>query len=121
MNTSAMSRLALVQFLVTVIGVMTTCAMLKLHQYGPETAAHPEPWMRWNPAAVVVRSYGFLLLIVPAAWTFVCMALERRAPERWSRSWTVISGAVLLAALIGFLAWTTFHPFFWQKIPLREW
>ena len=41
-SSSALSRLALVQFLVVVIGVLTTCAMLKVWGYGPETALHPE-------------------------------------------------------------------------------
>jgi hypothetical protein len=118
---SAVSHLSLVQFLVVVIGVLTTCAMLKLNGYGPDTAAHPASGMRRNPVAVAVRSCGLLLLIAPKMWAFGSIALERRAPQFWSRGWMIASGAVLLAVLIGFLAYTTMFPYFQVKIPLQSW
>jgi hypothetical protein len=115
------SRLALVQFLVVVIGVLTTCAMLKLHQYDPETARNPEAWMRWNPVAVAVRSCGYLLLVAPALWMIGSVVLERRAPQYWSRGWTITAGILLIAFLFGFLAWTTIYRYFPVKVPFREW
>lgn len=42
-HTSPISRIALAQSLVVFIGVMTTCGMLKLHDYDPQSGT------RWNP------------------------------------------------------------------------
>jgi hypothetical protein len=111
--TSAISRLALLQSLIVVIGVLTTCGILKLNGYDPGAA------IRWNPVAVAVRNVGYLLLMVPAIWTATCIVLERRAPNHWNRTWSIASGVLAIALLAGLLWWTTATPFFFQKVPLQ--
>ena len=113
--TSAISRLALLQCLIVVIGVLTTCGILKLNAYDPEAA------IRWNPVAVAVRNVGYLLLMVPAIWTAACIVLERRASNHWNRTWSIASGVLVIALLAGLLWWTTATPFFIQKVPLQTW
>lgn len=110
---SAISRLALFQCLVVITGVLTTCGMLKLNQYGDGGD------FRWNPAAVAVRNAGFLLLVLPVLWTLGSIYLERHAPHRWGRGWTITSGVLLAFAMLGFLSWTTVTPYFFQKRPLQ--
>ncbi len=114
-HASAISRLALLQCLIIVVGVLTTCGILKLHAYDPGSA------VRWNPVAVAVRNLGFLLLAVPAIWAGACPVLERRVSNRWSRGWSIGSGVIAVVVLIGFLWWTTATPYFFQKIPLQMW
>lgn len=107
------SRLALLQCLIVVIGVLTTCGILKLNAYDPSVA------VRWNPVAVAVRNFGYLLLIVPAIWTAVCLVLERRTSTRWNRTWTIASGLLFTCILNGLLWWTTATPLFFQKVPMQ--
>jgi len=104
---SPISRMALLQSLVIVIGVFTTGIVLKLHMY-------PESSLDWNPASVAVRNYGYLLLLVPAAWAVACVVLERCRTNLWSPTRTLISGIVIITLLIGFLWWTTEKPYFEQ-------
>ena len=111
--TSAISRLALLQCLIVVIGVLTTCGILKLNAYDPEAA------IRWNPVAVAVRNLGYLLLMVPATWTAACVVLERRASNHWNRTWSIASGVLVISVLVALLWWTTATPFFFQKVPLQ--
>ena len=113
--TSAISRLALLQYLVVVIGVLTTCGILKLNGYDPAAA------IRWNPVAVAIRNLGYLLLLVPAIWAAACIVLERRACNRWNRNWSIASGVLVVSVLVGLLWWTTSTPFFFQKVPLQTW
>lgn len=113
-QTSAISRLALLQCLVVVIGVLTTCAMLKLYAYDPNTS------IRWNPLAVSVRNFGYLLLMIPAIWTAACIVMERRESSHWNRTWSMVSGVLVTAVLAGLLWWTTATPYFFQKVPLQE-
>jgi hypothetical protein len=113
--TSAISRIAMLQCLIVVIGVLTTCGTLKLNAYDPEAA------IRWNPLAVAVRNFGYLLLMVPAFWTAACIVLERRASNHWNRTWSIASGALFISLLTGLLWWTTATPFFFQKVPLQAW
>ena len=104
---SPITRMALLQTLVIVIGVFTTGIVLKFHMY-------PKLSLDWNPASVAVRNYGFFLLIIPAAWTGVCLALERCRTNLWSPTRTLISGIVVITLLIGFLWWTTEKSYFEQ-------
>jgi uncharacterized membrane protein len=114
-NTSAISRIALLQCLIVVIGVLTTCAILKLNAYDPEAA------IRWNPVAVAVRNAGYLLLIIPAIWASLCVVLERRISNPWNHAWSIVSGVLVIFVLVVLLWWTTTTPFFFQKVPLQSW
>lgn len=113
-NMSTISRLALLQCLVVVIGVLTTCGLLKLN------AGVLDSEIRWNPVAVAIRNYGFLLLLVPAVWAAASFALERSAVHRWCPAWTVVSGLMVISLLVSLLWWTTSTstPYFHQKVPL---
>ena len=111
-NMSTISRLALLQCLVVVIAVLTTCGLLKLNAYDPDSE------IRWNPVAVAIRNYGFLLLLVPAVWAAASFALERSAVHRWSPSWTLVSGLMVISLLVSLLWWTTSTPYLHQKVPL---
>ena len=113
-HTSPLSRIALAQSLVVFIGVMTTCGMLKLNHYDPQSGT------RWNPVAVAIREAGFLLLAIPVGWTVLCLVLESRDTSRWNRTWTIVSGLAIIAGLVSFLWWTTATPTFYQKLPLQE-
>jgi hypothetical protein len=53
------------------------------------------PWL-----AVFVRDWGFLLLLIPAAWVFVTLWLERHRSDWFTKRWTILSGVLLLAALV---------------------
>jgi len=110
---SSLSRLALLQVLVVAVGVLVTCGMLKLYGY-PDFARH------WNPVSLGVRHSGYLLLFVPAVWTFACLGMERRITGVWTRRWSLASGFILLVVLAGGLWWTSFTPYYWSKgdIPL---
>jgi hypothetical protein len=114
-NTSAISRIALLQCLIVVIGVLTTCGILKLNAYDPNAQ------IRWNPVAVAVRNIGYLLVIIPPIWTAVCITLERRESNRWNRTWSIVSGVLVCAVLAGLLWWTTATPYFFQKAPAQIW
>jgi uncharacterized membrane protein len=104
-NTSAISRLALLQCLIVVIGVMTTCLILKFNAYSTE------PDRPWNPVAVAVWNLGYLLLVIPAIWTAACFVLERRASDHWNRTWSIVSGVLVIIILAGLLWWTTATPY----------
>jgi hypothetical protein len=112
---SSISRLALLQCFVVVAGVLMTGGILKLNGYDPGSAA------RWNPVAVAVRNLGFLPLVVPAIWTGGCVVLERRARNDWTRTWSIVSGVLVIAVLSGLLWWTAATPFFFHKVPLQVW
>lgn len=114
-NTSAISRIALIQCLIVVTGVLTTCGILKLYAYDPNAD------IRWNPVAVAVRNIGYLLLIIPPIWTAVCVVLERSDSYFWNRIWSIASGILICTALAGLLCWTTATPFFFQKVPAQIW
>ncbi len=105
--TSPISRLALLQFLVVVVGVLTTCAMLKFNHYGKDNFYDSNFIIRWNPVAVAIWNLGYLLLAVPAFWAVACVLLEKRAPELWSQTWSIISGFLVTFLLAGLLFWTT--------------
>jgi|GEM_PF-6252576 len=106
---SPIARLALLQSLVIVIGVLTTCMILKLN-----LSIYKESSVDWNPVAVAVRNFGFLLLIIPAAWAGTCVALEHRRTNFWNSTRTLISGIAIITILIGFFWWTTENPYFYR-------
>ncbi len=63
------------------------------------TAATPR--MRGGPwLAVLVRDWGFLLLLIPAAWVLITLWLERHRSDWFTKRWTILSGILVLAALV---------------------
>jgi hypothetical protein len=111
-SSSPISRVSLVQTLIILIGVVMTAASLKWFSY-------PEQTLDWNPIAVAVRDFGFLLLLVPAAWAIVCAILERRSPDWWSPVIAWLSGIALIAGLGGLFYWTISTPYFYHKVPFQ--
>ncbi len=56
--------------------------------------SHQWPWV-----LRMIRSYGFLLLLIPAAWAYLTVKLEINERIYYRPVWTIISGVVILAAL----------------------
>lgn len=110
-NGATIVALSLIQLLVIAVGCYSTAAVLKIHEY-------PQAGVSWNPFAVFVRGSGFLLGFVSLAWAIVSAVLEQKETFLWSRRWSVLTGAALLAALVCFLFWTTTTPFFSLRLPL---
>jgi len=99
------SRIALVQTLFILIGVLMTVAHLKLYSF-------TDGQLDWNPIAIAVRNYGFLLLIIPTIWALTCTLLERNNTNRWSPFMTAVSGFVLIACFCCLFYWTITTPHF---------
>ena len=56
---------------------------------------------RWSPFLRIIRNWGFLLILIPMAWTILTVTLEQRA-YWYSKRWTMGSGLLVLA-LLGWL------------------
>jgi len=63
---NAFSLILLLQFLVVVVGTLSTSAILKVYGY-PDAVI-----MKWNPISVFVRDWGWIGIIVPCViyWGF---------------------------------------------------
>lgn len=92
------SILAATQSAVIVGGSMFTATIMKVRGYDAETAAN------WHWQLVFVRNWGFTLILIPAAWVFATLWLERHREAWFSKRWTLVSGVVLLCGLFFFMA-----------------
>lgn len=96
--------MALLQVFAIIVGVfMTRVAFFN--------AGYPDSGAEWNRWSMVVRNYGFLLLLIPAMWTAVATYLEQFSYHRWSRHWTLCSGFFVLASLVAILCWSCSHTY----------
>lgn len=88
---SAISRLALFQFLAVIYAIMASAVFLKICGY-------TEPGQAF---AAWLRSYGFILLAVPAVWLLLA-SWEAHRPKRDTGDFNAIffSGLCVLIALI---------------------
>jgi hypothetical protein len=77
-------------------GSMFTATFLKLNGY-PEA----RPVWPWLP--VFIRNWGVVLILIPAVWVLATIWLERHCSDWFSKRWTILSGAFLLAALAWFM------------------
>lgn len=73
-------------------GSMATAALMKARGF-------PDPEQFWHPLPMFVRSWGFLLILVPGAWVAATIWLERNRSESFSARWTLVTGVLVLAAL----------------------
>ncbi len=106
-------RIALFQVFAVILGVFMTRAAFMW-------AGYPESNLDWNGLSLLIRNLGFLLLLIPLVWTIAATYCERYSIGWWSRRWTIVSGMVVLAALIVLLMWSFFHPYHFHKVPLRS-
>ena len=107
-------RIALFQVFAVIVGVFMTRAAFMMSGY-------PESNLDWNGLALLVRNYGFNLLLIPVAWTIAATYLENYSSGWWSRRWTLTTGIVILAALAILLLWSYSNPYHFHKMPLRTW
>lgn len=106
-------RIALLQVFAVIVGVFMTRASFMLSGY-------PESDLDWNGLALLVRNYGFVLLLIPVAWTISATCLENNCAGWWSRRWTLTTGILILAALAILLLWSYSNPYHFYKMPLRS-
>jgi hypothetical protein len=85
------SIFAAAQSVVIVAGSLLTAATPRMRS-GGSGGGH------WLP--VFVRDWGFLLLLIPATWAFATLWLERHQSDWFTKRWTILSGVLLLAALV---------------------
>jgi len=97
-NAHPATRIAVMQVFLIFGGVASVCAMMKVWGY-------PDPEIRWNPAAIAIRDWGLLLLLIPMVWAPLAIHWENRS-EGWTLRWTVVSGFGLLILLFIVLAIT---------------
>lgn len=90
----------LLQVGVIMAGSLTTGAMMKVMGY--------QEGIRVDVLLLLlfVRDWGFLLILIPLAWTFLTITLEQRA-YWYSKRWTIGSGLLVLAGL----AWLLVYAF----------
>lgn len=87
------TRIALLQCIVIVIGVFAT-------RTGFMFAGYPDGGVEWRRLPLLVHHLGFLLVLLPLIWTAVCIQLERRGPAFWSNRWMIVSGLLIVILLI---------------------
>jgi hypothetical protein len=85
------SIFAAAQSVVIVAGSLLTAAT-------PGMRSAEGPWL-----AVLVRDWGFLLLLIPAAWVFATLWLERHRSDWFTKRWTILSGFLVLVSLVGLM------------------
>lgn len=73
-------RLAVFQMMVVILGVFMTRAVFMGTGF-PDTAVD------WNDVAMLVRNYGYVLLLAPAGWAAAAMYFENYGTGFWSRRW----------------------------------
>jgi magnesium-transporting ATPase (P-type) len=105
-------RIALFQVLVVIVGVFMTRVAFMMSGY-------PESNLDWNGLALLVRNYGFTLLLIPVAWTIAVTYLENYCGGWWSRRWTLTTGILILAVLATLLLWSYSNPYNFRKMPMR--
>jgi magnesium-transporting ATPase (P-type) len=106
-------RIALLQFFTVIVGVFMTRAAFMMLGY-------PESNLDWNGLALLLRNYGFILLLIPVAWTITVTYLENCSVGWWSRRWTLATGILIMAALAILLLWSYSNPYHFHKMPLRS-
>jgi hypothetical protein len=105
-------RLALFQVILVILGVIMTRAMFM-------GTGYPDGDLAWNGVALLIRNHGYLLLLVPVAWTAATMYYENYGTGFWSRRWTVASGVALLVGLAFFFLWCCANPY-GGRVPIGE-
>jgi hypothetical protein len=107
------ARIALLQVFVVMVGVFMTRAAFMISRY-------PESNLDWNGLALLVRNYGFILLLIPVAWTITVTCLEHYCPSWWSRRWTLTTGILILAALTVLLLWSCNNTYYSHGMTLNS-
>ena len=92
---SIQTVLASMQFVVILFGFMATGLILK-------GAGYPDIGFPINGRTLFVRHYRAVFLIVPVIWVFATIALEGRPENRFTKRWSFVTGAMLLAGLTYF-------------------
>ena len=85
----------LVQAFVIIAGSLTTGATMKLMGYEEGNG------MELPLLPLLIRNWGFLLIVIPLAWTVLTIALEQRT-DWHSKRWMIASGLLVLV-LLGWL------------------
>ncbi len=97
-------RLALIQVLAVILGVvMTRIAFMG--------CGYPDSNLDWDALALVVRNHGYVLLLAPVAWNTTVVYLENYGTVRWSKRMTVFTGILLIAALVLLFFWCCSNPY----------
>ncbi|MCW1914356.1 hypothetical protein OJ996_12270 [Luteolibacter sp. GHJ8] len=52
---------------------------------------------------LMLRDWGFLLLLIPAAWVVGTIWLERHRSDWFTKRWTVLSGLLVLLSLVSLM------------------
>ena len=78
-------------------GWMATATMMRI-------AGYPDEGLVWRPLSLLVRNWGFLLILLPGIWAVGSIWLETHPADMFSKRWTIVTGVVLF----GVLAWMLF-------------
>lgn len=95
-----------IQLVVVLAGVFLTSAMLKAHGYGSDT----QPLWHYRAAAVWVRHYGGVLLLIPALWVILAVRSTRPEAARWQQPFQLALGIGLVLFGIYWFLRTALEP-----------
>ncbi|MEM1082797.1 MAG: hypothetical protein AAGI48_01635 [Verrucomicrobiota bacterium] len=87
--------IAALQCTLIIAGSMMVATMMK-------SMGYPEASYDSRPLLLFIRSWGFLLILIPLAWVLITIYLERRSSEGFTKRWTIASGVFLFILLLGF-------------------
>ncbi len=73
-------------------GSMATAMLMKARGF-------PDSSQIWHPFALFVREWGFLLILIPAAWVVASIWIENNSNMDFTKRWTFVTGLLLLVFL----------------------
>jgi len=101
------------QALVIMAGSLVTGAAMKVMGYDDALGQD------WSPFLRFIRNWGFLLILIPLAWTVLTISLEQRA-YWYSKRWTFGSGLVVLLGLAWLLCYAVGRSFSTTMMVMSE-
>lgn len=84
---------------------------MKLNGY---PASPFDPYWRWNPLAVFLRSYGAWLLVLPPLWVALATVSAARDRGVFSIRVATITGVAVAAVTILLFLYATVFPGWWK-------
>jgi len=101
----SISLIALIMFLLTVVGFVGLGIVLKMSGY-PD-----DPFVRWTPIAVTLREHGQWVLTVPFLWALFAIVSSRIDRGIFSERFAGPVGVVLVAVIIVMFLYAIANPF----------
>lgn len=102
----SLTFLGIFQLACLLIGFLALGIVLKMCGYPEE-----HPVIRWSPFAILLRSYGLWLILLPALWITYAVYSCRRDEGIFSKKISVLVGVVLSGAIILSFLYAAVFPF----------